>query len=347
MKFMLVALIIGLCAVSFIECHVLYRKYQRTVPPRNKSEKKVTEVVEIFRTYNRPPPFIQSEDELNLFLRNDAPPYRPQTPRTLYPQPYPQRPAQNPSQFPTSAPRTRPPVTPPPSLFGRRSTTIRPNPYENDNGFMNHYPEAGVTITKFVPVPNFTIREPPTTTAEPETTTTEEVAEEEVPEEVHSDYDFRMHEEDEEVTEKAVTESYYESETEEAVTEPEEEEITEEPTTEYNYEEPVSEPEPIEEEEITEDPTTEYDYYAGTEQPEALEEENTDEEPVTTTTEAVPEVSAEEEEEYNVATENPYDYGSDGDYNNEEEEENREYLTTTEEPQEQVEVTTKNSWFFG
>lgn len=120
-------------------------------------------MVEIFGTYNRPPIYGHSDNEINVFLRNDAPPFkRPEQPwrrNPFYP------PAQPPIRDPVYPPATRPDVRPPPSIFEsrRRSTTIRPNPFENDNGLMNHLPEGSVTTTKFGPVHNFTIREPPTT----------------------------------------------------------------------------------------------------------------------------------------------------------------------------------------
>lgn len=201
MKLLYVTLFTFCALVPTLECSVIYRKYTRTVPPRTKSHKKVTEVVEIFGTYNHPPFYGSSEQAINLFLRDDAPPLH--VPRT------------------TSngrRPTVEQPRTAPPSIYGNRpSTTIRPNPYENKNGVMTHVPQSGVTTTKFAPVPNFTIREPvpdqdeiehtskysdevtdeptteydtTTTTEEPVTTTTEEVTNEPEEEEESTTQDY-------------------------------------------------------------------------------------------------------------------------------------------------------------
>lgn len=312
MKWISIVLFVVVCVSPLIECNIVYRKYQRTVPPRVKSHRKVTEVVEIFGTYNKPPFFGSSEDAINLFLRNDAPPYHR----------YPQRPRQPPMIRPdpfennNGSPAASHPVNPPPSIFAsRRSTTIRPNPYENNNRFMNHYPDGSVTATKFAPVPNFTIREPLTTTPEPEPSTVN-VEEVEATEEVTPEYES-------EVIEESTTESDDYFTTEESVTEPQQEEDY------YTTEESVTEPQQEEHFYNTEE--------SATEQPEE-EDHSVQVEETTTTTEEAP--SPFDQEEEPQEQENDYE-GNYSDDEDTEKDENRESLT---EPPE--EVTTQKATFW-
>lgn len=304
MKILFAVVLISLCCVS-ISGNVIYRKYQRTVPPRVKSHRKVTEIVEIFKTYRRPPPFGSSETAINLFLRNDAPPH------PLYP--------------PRTSPRypVYPTATPPPSIFAnRRSTTIRPNPYENNNGYMNHFPGGSVSTTKYAPVPNFTIREPPTTeekaTYGPEITTATTRT---------------MMVEDVDVAEEVTPVMEEEERSWEEITEPED--LYEEVTEEAETEEPTTEPE------VTEAPESETES-----EPEVTEGPEQETEPEQEVTEAEPEVI---EEPTTEEPKNDYDDDSYDENNNYDDQEEETPLNVEAEAlvQEEPEPTTKSSFWWG